>query len=108
MRSKIRAKYKSVKYYSYTVMSTVKLDSNRKMKVERFVASLLISEGIKVTLQETLGLMVDYSLENKDDFVKRLKALPPLEKDPAWMMLGKPDDWGVKDASEKIDEYLYG
>lgn len=102
------AKYKSIKYYFYTVMSTVKLDSNRKMKVERLVASLLMSEGIKITLQETLGLMIDYSLENKDDFVKRLRALPPLEKDPAWKMLEKPDDWGMKDVSEKIDEYLYG
>lgn len=89
-------------------MSTVKLDSNRKMKVERFVASMLMNEGIKVTLQEALGLMIDYSLENKEDFIKRLKVLPPLEKDPAWKMLERPDDWGVKDSSETIDEYLYG
>lgn len=89
-------------------MSTVKLDSDRKMKVEKFIALLLMREGLKVTLQEALGLMVDYSIENKDDLVKRLKALPPLEKDPAWRMLEKPDDWGVRDASQKIDEYLYG
>jgi len=89
-------------------MSAVKLDKNRKTKVEKFVASLLISEGIRVTLQEALGLMIDYSLENRDDFVKKLKALPPLEKDPAWRMLQRPADWGVRDASEKVDEYLYG
>jgi hypothetical protein len=89
-------------------MSTIKIDNSRKMKLERFVASLLVKEGIKVTLQEALGLMVDYSLENRDDFVKRLKSLPPLEKDPAWKMLEKPDDWGVEDASEKVDQYLYG
>lgn len=89
-------------------MSTIKIDNSRKMKLERFVASLLIKEGIKITLQEALGLMVDYSLENRDDFVKRLKSLPPLEKDPAWKMLEKPDDWGVEDASEKVDQYLYG
>ncbi len=52
--------------------------------------------------------MVDYSLQNRDEFIKRLKWLPPLEKDPAWKMLNQPDDWGVEDASEKIDEYLYG
>lgn len=89
-------------------MSTIKLDSNRKMKLEKFVASLLMKEGIKITLQEALGLMVDYSLENRRDFIKRIKSLPPLEKDPAWKMLEKPDDWGIKDASERVDEYLYG
>lgn len=89
-------------------MSTIKLDSNRKMKLEKFVASLLMKEGIKITLQEALGLMVDYSLENRGDFIKRIKSLPPLEKDPAWKMLEKPDDWGIKDASERVDEYLYG
>jgi len=89
-------------------MSTVKLDRSRKSKVERFVASLLVREGIKVTLQEVLGLMIDYSIDNKEDFLKRLKSLPALEKDPAWKMLEKPDDWGVRDASQKVDEYLYG
>jgi hypothetical protein len=89
-------------------MSTVNLDKKRKTKVEKFVASLLMGEGIKVTLQEALGLMIDYSLENRDDFVEKLKALPPLEKDPAWKMLQRATDWGVRDASEKVDEYLYG
>ena len=87
---------------------TVKLDAQRKKNLERFVASVLIREGVKVKLQEALGLMVDYSLQNRDEFIKRLKRLPPLEKDPAWKMLNQPDDWGVEDASEKIDEYLYG
>jgi predicted AAA+ superfamily ATPase len=29
------------------------------------------------------------------------------QEDPAWKMLNRTDDWGVKDASERIDEYLY-
>lgn len=87
---------------------TVKLDKRRKESLERFVASLILEEGVKVTLQEALGLMVDYSLANKEEIVKRVKKLPPLEEDPAWKILNQPDDWGVKDASEKIDEYLYG
>ncbi len=87
---------------------TVKLDRRRKESLERFVASLILEEGLKVTLQEALGLMVDYSLANKEEIVKKLKKLPPLEEDPAWKILNQPDDWGVKDASEKIDEYLYG
>lgn len=87
---------------------TVKLDEQRKKSLDKFLASLLVEEGIKVTLQEALGLMVDYTLENQKEFVKKLKGLPPLEEDPAWKMLHTPDDWGVADASEKIDEYLYG
>lgn len=87
---------------------TVKMDKKRKDDLERFVASLVLEKGVKITLQEALGLMVDYSLENKNEFLKMIKKLPPLEHDPAWKRLKKPEDWGVKDASEKIDEYLYG
>jgi hypothetical protein len=39
--------------------------------------------------------------------LKRLKKLPLLQDDPAWKKLKHADDWKVKDASEKIDEYLY-
>jgi len=52
--------------------------------------------------------MVDYSIENKKEITKRLKRLPPLEDDPAWKALKRPDDWEVEDASERVDEYLYG
>ena len=90
------------------MVTTVKLDEDRKRALDRFLASLFVEGGVKVSLQETLGLMVDYSLENRDELVKRIKKLPPVEEDVAWKMLKKPDDWGVEDASERIDEYLYG
>jgi len=90
------------------VTTTVKLDDGRKKALDRFRASLLVQQDVKVNLQEVLGLMVDYSLENREEVLKRIKKLPPLRDDPAWRMLEKPDDWGVEDASEKIDEYLYG
>ena len=90
------------------MVTTVKLDDGRKNALDRFLASLMVEGGLKVSLQEVLGLMVDYSLENRDELLKRIKKLPPLEKDPAWRMLKEPDDWGVEDASEKIDAYLYG
>jgi hypothetical protein len=90
------------------MVATVKLDESRKQALDRFLASLIVEGGVKVSLQDALGLMVDYSLENRDEFVKRIKKLHPLEDDTAWRMLEEPDDWGVEDASEKIDEYLYG
>jgi len=87
---------------------SVKLDKERKRNIERFLANLIVQENIKITIQEALGLMVDYSIENKDEIVKRLKRLPPLKEDPAWKMLPKSDDWGVDDSSERVDEFLYG
>ena len=87
---------------------SVKIDRGRKRNLERFVAALIIDEGIKVTLQEAMGIMLDFSIENKEEIVKRLRRIPPLEQDVAWKLLQKPDDWGVADASERIDEVLYG
>jgi hypothetical protein len=52
--------------------------------------------------------MLDFSMEHREEVVNRLTRLPPLEKDPAWKQLHDPDDWGVADASERIDEVLYG
>lgn len=59
---------------------TVKLDRKRKEDLERFVASLILEQGVKITLQEALGLMVDYSLENKDEFLKKVRKLPPSKR----------------------------
>ena len=100
-------KYNSRKVGLYTVAQSVKIDRDRKRSIERFVATLIIDEGLKVTLQEAMGTMLDFSMENKEEIVKRLKRIPPLEQDAAWKLLQKPDDWGVADASERIDEVLY-
>jgi len=40
--------------------------------------------------------------------MKKLKKLPTFKEDPAWKILKHPDVWKVKDASERVDEYLYG
>jgi len=87
---------------------TVKIEDAKKERLDRFLASVLLEEGIKITLQEVLGLMVDYALENKEDFIKRLRELPPLEEDPAWKALESPIHWGVTDSSRRIDEFLHG
>jgi hypothetical protein len=87
---------------------SVKIEAEKKEKLERFLASILLREGIKVTLQEALGLMIEYALENEEEIIKRLRELPPLEEDPAWKGLENPLHWGVKDSSVRIDEFLYG
>ena len=100
--------HKSRKVPSSTIAQSVRIDRDRKRSLERFVAALIIDEGLKVTLQEAMGIMLDFSMENKEEIVKRLRHIPPLEQDAAWKLLQKPDDWGVADASERIDEVLYG
>jgi len=87
---------------------TIKIESAKKEKLDKFLASLLLKQGIKITLQEAVGLIVDYALENEEEIIKRLKELPPLEQDPAWKTLENPMHWGIKDSSKRIDEFLYG
>lgn len=87
---------------------TIKIEGAKKERVDRFLASLMLQEGVKVTLQEAIGLMIDYALENEEEIVKKLRELPALEMDPAWKLLEKPVHWGVKDSSKRIDECVYG
>ena len=87
---------------------TIKIEDAKKEKLDRFLASLLLEEGIKITLQEAVGLLMDYALKNREDIIKMLKELPPLEDDPAWKTLENPKHWGIKDSSKRIDELLYG
>jgi hypothetical protein len=86
----------------------IKIEEKKKAKVERFQASLLIQENIKITMQEIVGLMIDYALENEEEIIKKLKELPALEDDPAWKALDNPKHWGIKDSSKRIDEFIYG
>jgi len=87
---------------------TIKIEDAKKEKLDKFLASLLLKEGVKITLQEAVSLMVDFALENEEDIISRLKKMPPLEEDPAWKALENPKHWRVKDASKRIDEFLYG
>ncbi len=86
----------------------IKIEEQKKAKVERFLASLVLQENLKITTQEAIGLMIDYALENEEELVKKLKQLPALEDDPAWKALINPKRWGVKDSSARIDESVYG
>jgi hypothetical protein len=86
----------------------IKIEEKKKARVERFQASLLIQENIKISLQEAVGLMIDYALENEEEIIKKLKELPAVEDDPAWKTMKNPKHWGVKDSSKRIDEFVYG
>ncbi len=85
----------------------IKIEERKKAKVERFIASLMLEENIKVTTQEAIGLMIDYALENEEEIIKKLKQFPVLEEDPAWKALNNPKHWGVRHSSTKIDEFVH-
>lgn len=87
--------------------TTVKMDEEHKQKLERYLASLLLKRGQKISMQHALGAMVDHALEC-EEFAQKLEELPPLEEDPAWIALHKPIRTGIKDLSENIDKYVYG
>lgn len=94
-------------YTGGKVATTVKIDEEHKQKLERFLASRLLERGKKISMQRTLGAMVDHALECKE-FVEEFEELPPLEEDPAWIALHKPIRTGIKDLSENIDKWVYG
>ena len=87
---------------------TIKIDDAKKQKLDRFLAQLLLKEGKKMTIQEAVGLMIDHTLENENEFIENLKNLPPVEEDPLWKMMKNARALGIKDLSASIDAVLYG
>jgi len=81
--------------------TTVKIDEEHKRKLERYLASLLLERGKKISMQ------VDHALEC-ERFAQEFEELPPLEKDPAWIAIHNPIRTGIKDLSENVDKYVYG
>jgi transcriptional/translational regulatory protein YebC/TACO1 len=101
----------SVLFYFSTggkMSATIKVEQEKKEKLDKFLASLLLRQGIKITQQEILGLIIDYALQNEEQIIQKLEELPPLEEDPAWKAIENPTRWGIKDSSKRIDEHLYG
>jgi hypothetical protein len=88
--------------------TTIKIDETKKQKLDRFLAQMRLREGKKVTLREAVGLMIDHALKNEEEFIQNLKDLPPIEEDPLWKMMENAKHWGVRDASTRVDEFVYG
>lgn len=66
--------------------ATMKIEDEKKEKLDKFIASLLFQERVKITYQEAVGLMVDYALENQEEFKSRSidrKLKCPTIHDPA-------------------------
>jgi hypothetical protein len=87
----------------------VKLDEEDKAKLEKLQALLTLKHGRKITQQELLSRLIGNALE-KDEETSRLLfgADTPLSDEEFGKTLALVSDWGVEDASQSMDEYLYG
>ena len=93
--------------YMYMTSTTIRIKQEKKQTLQQFLASLFLEEGIKLNEQDAVGTLIDFGTAHKDEFVRQIKKTP-LERDAAWKMLSKPVNWGVRDAAESVDKYLYG
>ena len=89
--------------------ASVKLEDKDKAKLEKLQALLTLKGGRKVTQQELLSKLIDSALERGEELVKLVFGREqPMSDEQFKRVLDLVEDWGVEDASERIDEYVYG
>ncbi len=81
--------------------TSVKISSDAKVILDTLYQQLR-SSGIKITEKKILDILIS----NSD--VATIKKFLKKEDNTALLLLKKPLHWGVADASEDIDRYLYG
>ncbi|RLG72636.1 MAG: hypothetical protein DRO23_10150 [Thermoprotei archaeon] len=84
--------------------TSVKLKIEAKKKLEELQAKLRL-HGIKISLQSLLEKLIELGFEREELLISMLSGRG---EDPMLKLLNKPLDWGVEDASTRIDETLYG
>lgn len=87
-------------------MSTIRLRPQDAETLEKLRARLIL-QGKKLTKQELLGLLIERAA-NQDIHAFLSSEEPDSENDPALTLLDEAPDWGIDDASERVDEFLYG
>ncbi len=86
--------------------TSVKIRVEAKRRLEELQARLRL-RGVRAGLHEILEKLIELGVEEEERLLSKFKP-GALEEDPMLELLEKPLDWGVKDASVKIDEALYG
>jgi len=89
------------------VTTSIKINDYLKREIEELRARILLTQGKKLTQQEILEKLIKFSLKFVENIFGSLDEGNSFEDDYAWKMLEKPMKWGIKDASIKIDKYLY-
>jgi len=91
--------------YFSTMYTSVKVTREAKRKLKELQARLRL-RGVEASLHEILEKLIELGLDEEDALLTRLTAT--CQEDPMLKLLEAPLDWGVEDASTKIDELLYG
>lgn len=86
--------------------TSVKLRVEAKRRLEELQAKLRL-RGVKASLYEILEKLIELGIEEEDYLLSKFKHEEYIE-DPMLELLNKPVDWGVEDASIRVDEALYG
>jgi len=89
-------------------MTEVKLEGAVRELLETLLEEVRVRNGIRLTAEELISRAIEFAMKRIDEFTEEIRVLPPLEEDPAWKMLRRPVRWGVRDASARVDECLYG
>ncbi|MHA1983565.1 MAG: hypothetical protein ACW967_04345 [Candidatus Hodarchaeales archaeon] len=88
-------------------MTTVKLDSEDDEILEKLRAKMIL-RGKKMTKKEILGKLIKQASTQEEFYdADVLNQSFPLEEDPFWVILQKPDKLELTDTSTKIDDYVY-
>lgn len=85
--------------------TSVKIRVEAKRRLEELQARLKL-RGIRARLSDILEKLIELGLEEEDLLVSKFRGVEG--EDPMLKLLDRPVDWGVRDASLRIDEALYG
>lgn len=88
--------------------TSVKMDEERKSRLEDLQAEIKLETGRKVTQQELLGRLIDDAYESKADLIDSFREtdVPLSEEEVAEFLSGTSSD-GEPVAEDDIDDVLY-
>jgi hypothetical protein len=86
-------------------MSTIRIDEQHNRLLETLLAHLQL-RGKKITKKEMIGILIEDAL--KTEGISTARGDLPVEQDAAWIGMDETFHTGIKDLSERVDEFLYG
>lgn len=88
--------------------TSVKMDEERKSRLEELQAEIKLETGTKVTQQELLGRLIDDAYESKAELIDSFRETDvPLSEEEVDEFLEFTFDSGVETTEEDIDRILY-
>lgn len=89
-------------------VSSVKVYGETKKKFDRLQAEFLLKSGKKLSQQDILDRIVDFTARKKENFFEEMSGIDhPLGSDEIKRILKTPKNWGIKTREGDIDKILY-